>query len=89
MKREFYFLSALMIIVVMNPISAFAESEIPDWIKQVANFWITDQIDDEGFALSIFDSILDYTKDDDAVDKKDLHVTTKNGQHQMCKTTCG
>jgi branched-chain amino acid transport system substrate-binding protein len=42
-----------MIIVVINPISAFAETEIPDWIKQVAEFWITDQIDDEGFVQVI------------------------------------
>ena len=42
-----------MIIVVINPISAFAESEIPDWIKQVAEFWITDQIDDEDFVQVI------------------------------------
>ena len=42
-----------MIIIVMNPISAFAESEIPDWVKQVAEFWITDQIDDEGFVQVI------------------------------------
>lgn len=53
MRKEFYLLSAVLLISVLYPVSAFAESEIPDWVKQVAEFWITDQIDDEVFVQVI------------------------------------
>ena len=42
MSTQFYFLFALMAVAVLYPISAWAETEIPDWVKQVAEFWITD-----------------------------------------------
>ncbi len=53
MKKEFFLLSAAMMVLVLYPISAYADSDIPDWIKQVAEFWITDQIDDQGFVQVI------------------------------------
>ena len=53
MRKEFILLSAAMMIFVLYPISTYADSDIPDWIKQVAEFWITDQIDDEGFVQVI------------------------------------
>ena len=53
MRTEIYLLSAALIFFALNPLSAFAESDIPDWIKQVAEFWITDQINDEGFVQVI------------------------------------
>ncbi len=40
-------------IIALAPIYAFAETEIPDWVKNVAQFWIDDQIDDEGFVQVI------------------------------------
>ncbi len=40
-------------IFALIPVSSFADSEIPDWLKQVAEFWISDQIDDEGFVQVI------------------------------------
>ena len=42
-----------LVFFMLSPVSAFAESDIPDWIKQVAEFWITDQIDDDGFVQVI------------------------------------
>ncbi len=53
MRSEFFLLSAAMMVLVLYPISAYADSDIPDWIKQVAEFWITDQIDDQGFVQVI------------------------------------
>lgn len=38
-----------MVTVILSPISAFAETSIPDWVKNVAEFWIAGQIDDDGF----------------------------------------
>ena len=47
------------------------------------------QVDDEGFLLTVFDIILEYTKDDSAIDKKDLYFKTRSGTKRMRKTTCG
>ena len=53
MRTELCLLSATLIFFVLTPVSAFADSDIPNWIKQVAEFWITDQIDDDGFVQVI------------------------------------
>ena len=53
MKKEFFVLAIVFSVSILSPISTFADSEIPDWIKQVAEFWIADQIDDEGFVQVI------------------------------------
>jgi len=50
---KFYLLSATMILFALNPVLASAETQIPNWVKQVAEFWITDQIDDDGFVQVI------------------------------------
>jgi len=52
-RTELCLLSATLIFFVLTPVSAFADSDIPNWIKQVAEFWITDQIDDDGFVQVI------------------------------------
>jgi branched-chain amino acid transport system substrate-binding protein len=44
----------LLIFIVLGSTQALAESTvIPQWVKQVAEFWITDQIDDSGFVQVI------------------------------------
>ena len=63
MRTEFYLLSVVLLVSVLYPNSTFSESgepsetksktNIPNWIKQVAEFWISDQIDDEGFVQVI------------------------------------
>ena len=53
MNKEFYLLSAIVMIAVLSPISAFAQTSIPDWVKQVAEFWVAEQIDDDGFVQVI------------------------------------
>ena len=49
MKRKFYLLSGILIFFLLTPVLAFADENIPEWIKQVAEFWVSDQIDDVGF----------------------------------------
>ena len=39
--------------------------------------------------MTVFDSILDYNKDDNAITKKDLYFRMRSGMEQMRKTTCG
>ena len=53
MKIELFLLSTVLMLFVLNPISAFADPDIPDWVKQVAEYWIADQIDDNGFVQLI------------------------------------
>ena len=45
------------------------------------------QVDSEVYAHNTMESILDYKKDAFAVDKENMHVTTKSGQHCIWKTT--
>ena len=47
------------------------------------------QVDNEGFTITLLNSILDYRKDDSAVTKDVQYATTKRGGRRMRKTTCG
>ena len=47
------------------------------------------QVDAEGFPHSLLDSILDFKKDDNAVDKENMYFTTKRGQCRARNTTSG
>ena len=40
-------------LFILGPVSVFADSDIPNWVKQVAEYWIAEQIDDEGFVQVI------------------------------------
>ena len=53
MKSKYLLLSGIVILFALNPVLASAETQIPNWVKQVAEFWITDQIDDDGFVQVI------------------------------------
>ena len=46
-------------------------------------------VDAKGFYHSLLDSILDFKKYDNVVDKEDIYVTTKSGQRCVRKTTAG
>ena len=61
----------------------FPDGEVKEYSANVIAENLFSQVDDEGFALCVFDSILNYTKSEEAIDKKDLYVVTKNGQCQM------
>ena len=39
--------------------------------------------------LAVIDSIFEYTKDDSAIEKKDLYFITRPGTKRMRETTCG
>ena len=53
MRTRCYLLFGLLLCAVLYPVTSFSQTEIPDWVKQVAEFWITDQIDDDGFVQVI------------------------------------
>ena len=47
------------------------------------------QVENEGFTLTLLDSILDFKKDEQAVSKDDQYATIKRGGRRLRKTTCG
>ncbi|WP_316505325.1 ABC transporter substrate-binding protein [Nitrosopumilus sp.] len=53
MRTKHYFIFTAMFFVSISTVSAFADSAIPNWVKQVGEYWITDQIDDDGFVQVI------------------------------------
>ena len=46
------------------------------------------QVNDEGFTLAVFNSILNHAKDDSAIEKKDFYFRTKSGTIRMRKNKC-
>ena len=47
------------------------------------------QVDDEGFTLTVFGSILDHAKDNNAIEKKYFYFRTRSGTRHMHKNTRG
>ena len=47
------------------------------------------QVDANGHHYTLLDSIVDYQKLNNAVDKADQYLTTKKGTKRMCQTTKG
>ena len=68
--------------------------EFPDGtIKEYAANIIAEnmyaQVDPDGHVHGILDSIIDFKKDDKALSKDDLYVTTKSGRRRIRETTSG
>ena len=79
-----------------NPIlnSIICEVEFPDnqMKEHAANVLaenLLSQVDSEGFSASLFDGILDWCKDSNAVEMKDRFLVTKRGQRRLKQTTLG
>ena len=47
------------------------------------------QVENEGFTLTMFDSIRGFKQDEQAVSKDNQYATTKRGSRRLRKTTCG
>ena len=67
----------------------FPDGEVKEYSANVIAENLLSQVDEEGFTMTVFDSILDYNKDDNAITKKDLYFRMRSGMEQMRKTTCG
>ena len=52
LKKEFLLIGVLVILFI-NPVIVHADDSIPSWIKDMAKFWIDDQISDEEFIKSL------------------------------------
>ena len=67
----------------------FDDGEIKQYSANIIAENMYSQVDGEGFSKTIFDSILDYRKDSDALSAKDKYIITKSGQFHQRKTTSG
>ena len=67
----------------------FLDGGVKEYSANVIAENLLSQVDDEGFSLIVFDGILEYIKDDSAIEKKDLYFKTRSGKNRMRKTTCG
>ena len=47
------------------------------------------QVDANGYSHTMLDSIVDYKKSSDAVERADMFITTKNGTRRRRETTTG
>ena len=86
--KKGFLLIGLSTILVINPMLVFAESDdsFPSWIKDLAKFWVDDQISDEEFIKS-----LQYLLDNDfLIIKQDSPNTIsdiQNIENQIIKKT--
>ena len=67
----------------------FPDGEVKEYSENVIAENLLSQVDDEGFTVTLFDSILEYNKDGSATEKKYLYSRTRSGTKRMRKTTCG
>ena len=57
----------------------FPDREVKEYSANVIAEKLISQADDEGFTLTVFDGILEHTKYDSAIEKKDLYFRTHSG----------
>ena len=67
----------------------FPDRNVIEYSVNVISEKLLSQVDDEGFTLNIFNSILEYTKYYSAIENKDLYFRTRSGTKRTRKTTDG
>ena len=67
----------------------FPDGQVKEYAANVLAENMLSQIDSEGFSTTLFDGIVDYRKDETAVDKADRFLVTKRGRRKLRQTTVG
>ena len=67
----------------------FPDGQVKEYAANVLAENMLSQVDSEGFSTTLFDGIIDYKKDDTAVDKADRFLVTKRGKRKLRQTTVG
>ena len=67
----------------------FPDGEVREYAANVIAENMYAQVDADGHMHTMLDSILDYSKDGNAVELDDMYVTTKSGNRRMRQTTNG
>jgi len=67
----------------------FPNGEIKEYAANVIAENMYSQVDENGHAVQILDAIVDYRKDESAIEKADMYIRTKSGQRRLRQTTTG
>ena len=67
----------------------FPDGEVREYAANIIAENMYAQVDASGFAHTMLDSILDYSKDGNAVEKEDQYVTTKRGRRRQRCSSAG
>ena len=67
----------------------FPDGEIKEYAANVIAENMYAQVDLDGHSVQILDAIVDYKKDESAVEKADMYIRTKGGRRRLRETTSG
>jgi hypothetical protein len=67
----------------------FNDGEVREYSANVIAENMYSQVDANGYSHTLLESIIDYTKDESAVDRDDMYIQTKSGQRRIRQTTIG
>ena len=67
----------------------FPDGDIKEYAANVIAENMYSQVDGDGHQAQIMDSLVDYRKDNTAIDKADMYIHTKSGQRRLRNTTAG
>ena len=67
----------------------FPDGEVKEYAANVIAENMLQQVENEGFTLTLLNSILNFKQYDQAVSKDDQYATTNRGIRRLRKTTCG
>ena len=67
----------------------FPDGEVKEYAANVIAESMYAQVDANGYSHTMLDSIVDYKKSSDAVERADMFITTKNGTRRHRETTTG
>ena len=67
----------------------FPDGSVKEYAANTIAENIYSQVDPEGYSLTLLDEIVDFKKDENALNKADKYVTTKSGRKRLRKSTAG
>ena len=67
----------------------FPDGQVKEYVANIIADNIFSQVDEEGFSKSFFDCIMQYKKDDSAINKADRYILTRRGRRKLRQTTKG
>ena len=67
----------------------FSDDQVKEYAANVLTENMLSQVDAQGFSTTLFDGIVDYKKDETAVEKADRFLVTPRGRRRLRQTTTG
>ena len=67
----------------------FPDGQVKEYAANVIAENIFRQVDHDGFSTALFDSIIDFKKNDSAIIREDRYIVTRRGRRKLRQTTVG